>query len=176
MEKIDSWPSTTGQAVQYNRWAAPEDRFWSRVRKTDTCWLWLGKKNDDGYGRIIVNNITITAHRYSWILHNGPIPDSLSVLHSCDTPGCIRPDHLFLGTQIDNINDMVNKGRQSAPIGELHPRAILTEAQVIEIRSRGQKQTSQRCRKHGCAALARDFGVSEGAIRSILQGKNWRHI
>ena len=89
-------------------------RFWSKVDRDETgCWTWLGAKTALKYGQIELDGRSIYAHRVSWELANGPIPSGLQVLHRCDNPPCVRPDHLFLGTQRDNITDMANKGRAS---------------------------------------------------------------
>ncbi len=88
------------------------EEFWLRVNKTQTCWLWLGAKDHKGYGFLYDSNYRlIPAHRFSFELVNGPIKLGLSILHKCDTPSCVRPDHLFSGTQTDNINDAYNKER-----------------------------------------------------------------
>lgn len=89
-------------------------RFWAKVNKTPTCWLWTANRLPKGYGVINVGGRAGSqqlAHRVSWELHFGPIPDGLWVLHRCDNPPCVRPDHLFLGTVQDNVDDMVTKGR-----------------------------------------------------------------
>ena len=88
----------------------PEELFWSHVAKSDGCWLWTAGLNR-GYGAFAVHRKDIGAHRYSWMLENGPIPDGLFVLHRCDNPPCVRPDHLFIGTQLDNMLDKMSKGR-----------------------------------------------------------------
>src|SRR6266567_1582450 len=95
----------------------PEQRFWPKVRKTSTCWLWTGMKHYKfGYGFFQVGiGDRQLAHRISWKIHNGPIPDGLYVLHKCDTPPCVNPDHLFLGTYYDNMDDMDQKGRRAMP-------------------------------------------------------------
>lgn len=94
--------------------APAEVRFWRRVDKTDDCWLWTGGSNGLGYGVFgIATGQTMGAHRYSWQIVFGPIPDGMFVCHQCDTPACVRPDHLFLGTHEDNMVDMVSKGRQA---------------------------------------------------------------
>lgn len=91
--------------------------FWRRVKKTRGCWLWTGAKTRGNYGELVhVVNRKQTgwrAHRLSWVLNKGEIPDGLQVLHRCDNPPCVNPEHLFLGTQHDNITDMWLKGRQA---------------------------------------------------------------
>jgi hypothetical protein len=87
-------------------------RFWSKVdiKSADECWEWLSSKTSFGHGRFISEN-DITAHRFSWILFNGAIPDGLCVCHTCDNPGCVNPNHLWVGTKTDNNRDMTAKGR-----------------------------------------------------------------
>jgi hypothetical protein len=91
------------------------DRFFEKVDKTDDCWNWLASKKWDGYGQVKFEGSMQTAHRTSWILHNGPVPEKLCVLHKCDNPGCVNPEHLFLGTQRDNVHDAIKKGRHVNP-------------------------------------------------------------
>ncbi len=89
-------------------------RFWPKVERSDGCWLWKAGKNLQGYGMICMKKHGMThlsAHKFSWLLHHGPIPIGLCVLHKCDTPACVNPDHLWLGTHKDNSEDMVIKGR-----------------------------------------------------------------
>lgn len=100
-----------------------EERFWKKVLKTEGCWLWLGAPTTVGYGLIWANRRNWFAHRLSWQFHCGPIPEGdgyhgMCVLHHCDTPLCVRPDHLFLGA--DNNADMMMKGRQVSGL-KLHP-------------------------------------------------------
>ncbi len=94
-----------------------EDRFWMHVIKTESCWIWTGNRDKDGYGNIgngpRDSYKLIRAHRLSYALHKGEVPDNLFVCHTCDKPYCVNPDHLFLGTAKDNENDKVNKGRQA---------------------------------------------------------------
>lgn len=88
------------------------NRFWNKVYKTDSCWLWIGSRLPTGYGTFRVGKKVKRAHRVSWELHNGPIIDgSLLVCHTCDNPMCVNPDHLFLGTNLDNMRDRNAKGR-----------------------------------------------------------------
>lgn len=93
------------------RLGKPEDRFWARVEKTEGCWLWRGAVFRYGYGQFKMNQRVLQAHRLSWAFTYGPILDGLWVLHRCDTPLCVRPDHLFLGTARDNTQDSIAKGR-----------------------------------------------------------------
>jgi hypothetical protein len=91
------------------------ERFWKKVRKTEGCWEWIAAKQRFGYGVIRADDARHTlmpAHRFSWQLHRGPIPKGQFVLHRCDNPACVRPDHLFLGTQFDNMTDMTAKGKR----------------------------------------------------------------
>ena len=92
-----------------------EERFWAKVKKTDGCWVWTGSAQHNGYGYLHIGDKTnrkpMRAHRVSWELHNGPIPTGLWVLHRCDNPPCVRPEHLWLGDRTDNMRDCAAKGR-----------------------------------------------------------------
>lgn len=137
------------------------------------CWLWTGKLTRKGYGRIASGskksgNLTIKlAHRTSWEVYFGTVPDGLLVCHRCDTPACVNPDHLFLGTNAENMADMVSKGRQARLGGETCARAKLTSDQVDEIRKARAVGASTR-------ALASRYGVSRGNIQFICNGKSWK--
>jgi DNA-binding XRE family transcriptional regulator len=114
----------------------------------------------------------LTAHRFSFELHKGPIPKGFSVCHSCDNPRCVNPDHLFLGTQRDNALDMITKQRQRLPeikSGEAHNMSILKESEVREIR-----QLRDSGQSHN--AIAKRFGVSRPTITAIFNGRLWRHL
>lgn len=145
------------------------ERFWPKVRKTESCWLWTGSRgNTYGHGSISVRKADgkyypAYAHRVAWELVNGPIPAGQSVLHSCDIPLCVNPAHLFLGTAADNMRDAAAKNRLSVPKPN-HPRRKLTDSQVIEIR---------RLREDGwlLMALAERFGVTKVAISQIVNGQ-----
>ncbi len=143
-------------------------RFWQRVNKTDGCWLWIGLIGTRGYGKIGAGGVrgpTLLAHRVSWELHFGPIPDGMFVCHHCDNPACVRPDHLFLGKPRDNTADMFAKGRANPPRGEACPWSRLTAQQVGEIRGRRGESPKK---------LATEYGVSVGAITGIFRGVNWQ--
>lgn len=128
------------------------------------CWLWIGAVVANGYGSIKKGITSVRAHRAAWGLFRGPIPNRKCVLHKCDTPLCVNPDHLFLGSHSDNTFDMINKGRQSE--GEKHPASRLKEADVRSIlASTGSEST-----------LADKFHVSRATIYLIRNGKRWKHL
>ena len=145
-------------------------RFWAKVNKTKTCWIWTGYKARNGYGcfGLSAHVGPQKAHRVSWMLEHGEVPDDLCVLHKCDNPSCVRPDHLFLGTLKDNSQDMVRKGRDRSQ-GSKNPRSKLNEEDVIEIR---------RLSKLGKTGykLAKCYGISPASISLIINRKNWLHI
>ena len=93
------------------RYETPEERFFKYVKKTNTCWVWTGCRVSNRYGNILINGKHTLAHRYSYELHKGKIANGLYVCHKCDNGLCVNPDHLFLGTQLDNMRDMIKKGR-----------------------------------------------------------------
>lgn len=139
--------------------------FLGGVSVSEGCWLWTGGKDPKGYGRTLRFHL---AHRVSWELFVGPIPKGLCVLHECDNPPCVRPDHLFLGTNLDNVKDMVAKGRQAR--GEANGRAKLTDAAVILARA-----------KYGAGGLvfeelAAELNVSESCVRMACRGDRWSHL
>lgn len=106
--------------------------FIENVEKKESCWVWKGNIAKSGYGRAIKNYKPILAHRLSWILHYGEIKEGLFVCHKCDNRACVNPDHLFLGTALDNSRDMVNKNRSRRD--EKHPTTRLTKENVLNIR------------------------------------------
>jgi len=94
------------------------ERFWTLVKKSDNpndCWEWQGGKDKDGYGRYNMKPTRYGAHRLSYMWTKGPIPPGMVVCHSCDNPGCVNPDHLWVGTQQDNVKDMDQKNRRVKP-------------------------------------------------------------
>ena len=141
------------------------ERFWAKVEKTETCWSWTGAETKDGYGQLRRGG---RANRCSWELHFGPIPAGMRILHTCDNPSCVRPDHLFLGTDADNGADCRAKMRHA--YGERSGTAKLTETIVISIRAEyAAGGTSRR-------KLAEKYHISSGAIQSITNCKTWRHL
>jgi hypothetical protein len=154
------------------RRADPVASFWSRVNRANgdkACWIWTGAKDWDGYGLYALEGRrSERATRIAWRLIKGErVPKHLQCLHTCDNPGCVNPAHIFLGTTADNMRDRDQKGRQSR--GSFHPKALLTEAQVIDILNLSEAGLSQH-------AIARRFGVSRAAISGILLGRNWKHV
>jgi HNH endonuclease len=149
------------------------ERLWRRVDKSDECWLWTGGLRN-GYGVIGTRSYGPIAytHRVAWELTYGPVPNGLFVCHKCDVRNCVRPDHLFLGTNADNQADKIAKGRArwGVHIGAEHPRAKLTDADVVAIRMRyakgGVLQTE----------LAAEYGVTPPMIGYIVRGTAWRHL
>lgn len=152
---------------------ATESRFWSKVNKTPGCWVWAASKNTSGYGHFYWRTCKGSkksiglAHRYSYQLHIGIIPNGMQVLHKCDIRHCVNPAHLFLGTNRDNVNDMLTKNRQAK--GERSGKAHLTEDQIPEI-------IQLRARGFLCKQIASMYGVSYVQISRITRGKTWIHI
>lgn len=145
-----------------------EERFFRKVERTmraPGCWLWTGSKIPQGYGRVRIDGKALATHRVSWEMHRGPIPKGLHVLHYCDEPACVNPNHLFLGTHTDNMRDMFAKGRCDRK-GEAHGSAKLTSSQVREIRAA----------PNGSAAMAEKYGVSYCTIKNIRARRTWAHL
>jgi endogenous inhibitor of DNA gyrase (YacG/DUF329 family) len=157
------------------------DRFWPKVNKNGPtirlelgpCWPWTGATDGHGYGRIgrgRADEGNVGAHVVSWEIHRGPVPDGLFVLHHCDNPPCVRPDHLFVGTIQDNSDDMKAKGRSAgAHKGSANHGAILNEALVQEMR-----------RRHAAggtiAAVARACRVAYMPAWYAITGRTWQHV
>lgn len=150
-----------------------EERFWSKVDKTPglgpngDCWEWRASTRSNGtglvYGQLTVDKVHWSAHRFSWKMHFGD-PQNMCVCHRCDNTLCVRPDHLFLGTNKDNSFDMLVKGRSM--FGEKNKTSVLTEQDVIAIRNSNLTQVK----------LAEIYGVDQTQISNIITRKQWRHI
>lgn len=131
------------------------------------CWLWSGGHNKAGYGHYRMNGRTIVAHRAAYLMANpGTSFEGKVVMHKCDTPACVNPEHLRLATQSDNIQDMFRKGRGNTSKGESHVCAVLTEPDIIAIRKSSASLNEE----------ARRYGVTRSAIWAIRHRVNWKHV
>lgn len=145
----------------------PADVFYDRLVKNQGCWEWIGDKESKGYGRIGYNNKQHKAHRVSWMLHNGPIPKDLCVLHKCDNPSCVNPNHLFLGTYQDNNKDRAEKSRSADQRGDKSHVSKLTWKKVKMIRY----LYSTGLFRH--KDLAWQFDVGQTTIWHVLNNSTW---
>jgi hypothetical protein len=152
-------------------WSAFEQKFISKYKvHSNGCWLWLEGGDKDGYGLIRTGTIKQRAHRLSYKLYRGDIPKGILVCHTCDTPSCVNPEHLFLGTHKDNNKDMRNKGREPNQNGERNPIAKLKDKDVLNMR------TKYSTGQYTCAELAKEYDVSAALVNYIINRKVWRHI
>lgn len=154
------------------------DRFWTKVdmsRGVDACWEWAGYVNRRGYGELTVNGQRVSTHRLAYTLAIGEIPDGILVCHKCDNRACCNPNHLFLGTNADNMHDMVQKGRNSKGkpqihLGEQNGNHKLTTEQVISIRERyAAGGITQK-------ELAQEFEISPTQLSRIVRGLFWKAV
>jgi hypothetical protein len=146
------------------------ERFYSKALVGDGCWEWTAAKNKSGYGRFGVHGVNKLAHRVAYWLEHGEIPEGMHVLHRCDNPSCIRPGHLFLGTDLDNSVDMAAKGRARwAQKGSTHWKAKLSEESIPEIRRRHESGDTW-------ASIGRSYGIDGTAARRAATGYNWSHV
>jgi len=133
------------------------------------CWPWQAGRDKDGYGAFYLGTNNVRAHSASWRLYRGDIPDGMWVLHKCDNPPCVNPDHLFIGTPLDNVTDMIIKGRRRVMIGDQRFNTKLSASDIPVIRQLLMKVNS-------ISAIADEYGVTRGAIGSIKYGNSWNHI
>jgi len=147
------------------------DRFKAFLGRPDKngCINWQGV-TCNGYGQISNKGKQLKAHRVAWELKNGPIKKGYSCLHKCDNRSCVNVDHLFIGTQLDNMRDMIEKGRHKTVKGDDHPNAKLSKAKIKKIR--------QRYFRYGFTQLeiSEEFGISRPLVSMIVNHKIWRHV
>jgi hypothetical protein len=162
----------------------PEQRFWDKVEVGAECWEWTGNRSTGGYGQFWMNGKLNPATHFAWLLATGClVPEGLHVCHHCDNRGCVRFDHLFVGTRLDNMQDCVRKGRnimQTHPErsslrdgaiqrqrGSSHHHSRLGESDVEQIRER---------RNEKAVVLAEEFGITAGHVRRLWRGESWTHV
>jgi hypothetical protein len=150
-----------------NRSIVNDEYFAQRTIVNDNgCLLWQGWIKNTGYGEAKVNNRRTTTHRLSWEYHKGPIPSGMCVLHKCDVRNCVNPNHLFLGTTQDNVDDKMLKGRFVPLRGVDNGNAKLTSEQVVAIREDSRPQ----------AAIAAEYGIAQANVSLIKRRLAWAHI
>jgi uncharacterized protein YerC len=155
-------------AARVYRKSAPE-RFWDRVYKTESCWIWEGTKDRDGYGRYhaMVNGKLIKrAHRFAYATEKGPIPPYALVCHACDNPPCVNPDHLYLGDPATNMADRKERGHYRQPSGALVSNAILSDEKAREILKDPRPYR----------LIARDYGVTASSVGKVKNRLSWKHV
>lgn len=133
------------------------------------CWEWQGLRNRDGYGLVTIAGKQWLTHRYAYHILCREVDRSVVVRHECDNPCCVNPTHLIVGTQADNIRDMVSRGRNVPPRGERHGSAKLTEDDVRVIRRRCESGERQ-------AAVALDYNLKPPAVQKIVSRRRWKHV
>lgn len=161
---------TRGRRVYYRQSLA--ERFYSHIviNKITGCWDWDGPPGKNGYGTFALTRTNHkSAHKVSYLLTHNSIPEGLNVLHTCDNKICVRPDHLFLGTQQDNVDDMIEKGRANYVRGSDSGAAKLMEQDVLTIRQMADNGIQLR-------AIASIYNVDNSTISGIVKGKYWSHV
>ena len=155
------------------------NKYWEKDEKT-LCWMWTGGKSSDGYGAFQIDGKVQAAHRVAWQIYNGSIPKKDGhlggcVCHTCDNRACVNPDHMFVGSHQDNMDDMMAKKRNLLKSGERGGLAKLREVDVINIRGIVDCYKGEHI--YTCYRILGDiYGVSHVAIREAAQRRTWRHV
>jgi predicted DNA-binding protein (UPF0251 family) len=148
-------------------------RFWSKVKLTanpDVCWDWIRCLGKDGYGMFQINGRAIRAHRFSYLITNKKLPDGKLVCHTCDNPKCVNPNHLFLGSALDNVSDCIAKKRRTPLKGDKSGRSKLKEDEVLSIfKTYNEGHVTQD-------ELAQKYNVSSKTISKIITRTRWKHL
>lgn len=147
-------------------------RFEDKIDFSGDCWIWKAYITKSGYGSYRHGNSMVLAHRFIWSVVNGVIPEGLCVLHKCDVRNCVNPDHLFLGSNQDNVDDRVIKGREGERTGEKNGRSKLNKEQVEEIRKLYKRGTNIK-NEFSQRGLAKRFGVSNVVISGVVNNRSW---
>jgi hypothetical protein len=142
----------------------PVKSFWMRVDKSESCWEWDGYIYPNGYGSHKVQGVTTYAHRYSWVIHFGPIPENMCVCHKCDNRKCVNPSHLFLGTHQDNMRDMDEKDRRTLPKGQK-----ISVEQAKRIKELGIQGVHFN-------EIAYTYGLKRCTVANIVAGRIWKRL
>lgn len=143
--------------------------FWMKVNKklNSDCWEWMGSRNkgNRGYGQFWIGHTFVGAHRFSYELHHGKIPDGLEVCHHCDNPACVNPDHLFLGTHKENEEDKKSKNRQARGKAVVHQNKI-NENDVVNIRNSAKSYDE----------ISKEYGISSAMVYYIKSRRSWKWV
>jgi hypothetical protein len=148
-------------------WRLIVNRFFNKITIEKSCWEWTAGKDSFGYGRILFNGKNTHAHRVSWVIHNGNIEKGMCVLHKCDNPGCVNPQHLFLGDRTDNHRDMMTKGRFAKNKCEKNGRSKLTKDLAKKIRQEYRDTNIFQWQ------LGKKYGVSQPVISKVVRNERW---
>lgn len=143
------------------KWRNNAETFWSRVTHTQMCWLWTGATTRAGYGLLSWEGQLRYAHTVAWLLTYGTEPPAAELRHTCDTPACVRPDHLVPGTHAENMRDMAVRGRSGT--AKLQPDAV---KQIRQLYVQGLKQ----------AEIATQFGIAQTTVSAVIRRQNWKYV
>ena len=156
--------------VRHRKCCNVAERFWQRIEKTETgCWEYQGCRDKYNYANVALLKRRRQAHRYAYELVNGPIPKGQHVLHTCDNPPCVNPDHLWLGTHLENVQDMKAKGRDN-----FSTKRKLSDDQIRAIRREHRSNATKR--KTNTKELAAKYRVTIGCIAAIVAGRTWSNV
>jgi hypothetical protein len=152
-----------------NRNKTLAERLWEDVdrREEHECWEWQGNRTNKGYGRFNYLKKTYFTHRVAWELHNGTIPDGMVICHRCDNRSCCNPAHLFLGTQSENVADMIHKDRNAR--GKRNTNAKLVDSDIVAIRQLADAGVT-------VSSIAEQYGIAYQTVRRIVRRSGWKHV